>query len=70
MVLRSSLCSQRDGLIQLVFLLGMPHIFYLSQNKHLLVLKRVFLLEAYEDSSSQHGQVGGARANPYFGFSN
>jgi hypothetical protein len=36
----------------------------LSQNEHLLILKCALPLEAYEDSSSQHGLVGGARANP------
>jgi hypothetical protein len=36
----------------------------LSQNEHLLVLKCVLPLEACEDSSSQHGLVGDARANP------
>jgi hypothetical protein len=37
----------------------------LSQNEHLLVLKRVLPLEACEDSSSQHGQVDDARASSY-----
>jgi hypothetical protein len=35
----------------------------LSQNEHLLILKCALPLEAYEDSSSQHGLVGDARAN-------
>jgi hypothetical protein len=38
----------------------------LSQNEHLLVLKCALPLEAYEDSSFQHGQVGDARVNPYW----
>jgi hypothetical protein len=37
----------------------------LSQNEHLLVPKCALPLEACEDSSSQHGLVGDARANPY-----
>jgi hypothetical protein len=36
----------------------------LSQNEHWLVLKCVLPLEVCGDSSSQHGQVGDARANP------
>jgi hypothetical protein len=39
---------------------------YLSQSKHWLVLKLVHPLVAYEDSSSQHGQVGDAKDNPYW----
>jgi hypothetical protein len=35
---------------------------YLSQNEHLLVLKCAIPLEVCEDSSSQHGPVGDARA--------
>jgi hypothetical protein len=37
---------------------------YFSQNEHWLVPKCVLPLEACEDSSSQHGLVGDARANP------
>jgi hypothetical protein len=37
----------------------------LSQNEHWLVPKCVLPLEVCEDSSSQHGLVGDARANPY-----
>jgi hypothetical protein len=37
----------------------------LSQNEHLLVLKCALALEAGEDSSFQHEQVGDARASPY-----
>jgi hypothetical protein len=37
----------------------------LSQNEHLLVPKCVLPLEVCEDSSSQHGLVSDARANPY-----
>jgi hypothetical protein len=37
----------------------------LSQNEHLLVPKCALPLEACEDSSSQRGLVGGARANPF-----
>jgi hypothetical protein len=40
---------------QLAFLLGMRYKPCLSQNEHLLVLKCALPLEAYEDSSSQHG---------------
>jgi hypothetical protein len=50
---------------QLAFLLGMRYKPCLSQNEHWLVLKRALPLEASEDSSFQHGQVGDARANPY-----
>jgi hypothetical protein len=35
----------------------MPHMVCPSQSKHWLVLKHVHPLEAYEDSSSQHGQA-------------
>jgi hypothetical protein len=61
----SSLCSCVDDGLQLDFLLGMRYKLYLSQNEHLLVLKCVLPLEAYEDSSSQHEQVSDARASPY-----
>jgi hypothetical protein len=36
----------------------------LSQNEHWLVPKCALPLEVYEDSSSQRGLVGDARANP------
>jgi hypothetical protein len=53
-----------DGL-QLAFLLDMRYKSCLSQNEHLLVLKCALPLEAYEDSSFQHGHVSDARAIPY-----
>jgi hypothetical protein len=49
---------------QLASMLGMRYKSCLSQNEHLLILKCALPLEAYVDSSSQHGLVGGARANP------
>jgi hypothetical protein len=49
---------------QLASQLGMRYKFCFSQNAHLLVPKCAIPLEAYEDSSSQHGLVGDARANP------
>jgi hypothetical protein len=58
-------CSCVDGERQHAFLLGMRYKPSLSQNEHWLVLKCGLPLEACEDSSSQHGQVGDARANPY-----
>jgi hypothetical protein len=51
--------------LQLASLLGMRYKSCLSQNKHWLVLKCVLPLEAYEDSSFQHGQVGDATVSPY-----
>jgi hypothetical protein len=54
------------GLIQLASLLSMLHMVYLSKSKHLLVLKCLCPLEAYEDSSSQHEQFNDARANLYW----
>jgi hypothetical protein len=54
-----------DDELQLASLLGMRYKSYLSQNEHLLVIKCVIPLEACEDSSFQHGQVGDARASPY-----
>jgi hypothetical protein len=60
-----SLCSCVDDERQLAFLLGMRYKPCLSQNEHLLVLKCALPLEACEDSSSQHGQVGDARVSPY-----
>jgi hypothetical protein len=62
---QSSLCSCVDDGCQLAFLLGMRYKLCLSQNEHLLVLKCAIPLEAYEDSSFQHGLVDDARANPY-----
>jgi hypothetical protein len=61
----SSLCFCVDGGLQLASLLGMRYKPYLSQNEHWLVLKCALPLEACEDSSSQHGQVGDARASTY-----
>jgi hypothetical protein len=60
-----SLCSCVDDGYQLAFLLDMRYKPCLSQNEHLLVLKCAIPLEACEDSSSQHGLVDDARANPY-----
>jgi hypothetical protein len=57
-----------DGL-QLAFLLDMRYKFCISQNEHLLVLKCALPLEAYEDSSFQHGQAGDARP-AHIGLSN
>jgi hypothetical protein len=54
-----------DDELQVVSLLDMRYKSCLSQNEHLLVLKCVLPLEASEDSSSQHGQVGDARASTY-----
>jgi hypothetical protein len=53
-----------DDESQLAFLLGMRYKSCLSQNEHLLALKCALPLEAYEDSSSQRGLIGDARANP------
>jgi hypothetical protein len=61
---QSSRCSYVDDEHQLASLLGMRYKSCLSQNVHLLVPKCVLPLEACEDSSSQHGLVGDARANP------
>jgi hypothetical protein len=60
-----SLCSCVDDGLQLAFLLDMRYKPCLSGNEHWLVPKCVIPLEACEDSSSQHGLVGDARANPY-----
>jgi hypothetical protein len=46
-----------------IYLLGMLHKVCLSQNRHLLVLKHVLPLEAYEGSSFQHVLDGDAKAN-------
>jgi hypothetical protein len=62
---QSSLCSCVDGGLQLASLLDMRYKFCLSQNEHWLVLKCVLPLEVCGGSSSQHGQVSDARANPY-----
>jgi hypothetical protein len=62
---QSSLCSCVDDGLQLASLLGMRYKPCLSQNEHWLVLKCALPLEVCEDSTSQHGQVGDARANPY-----
>jgi hypothetical protein len=60
-----SLCSCVDGGYLLASLLDMHYKPYLSQNEHWLVPKCALALEACEDSSSQHGLVSDARANPY-----
>jgi hypothetical protein len=60
-----SLCSCVNDGRQLAFLLDMRYRPCLSQNERLLVIKCALPLEACEDSSSQHGLVGDARANPY-----
>jgi hypothetical protein len=62
---QSSWCSCVDDGYQLASLLDMRYKPCLSQNEHLLVPKCVLPLGACEDSSSQHGLVGDARANPY-----
>jgi hypothetical protein len=54
-----------DDELQLASLLDMRYKSCLSQNEHLLVLKCVLPLEACEDSSFQHEEVGDARASPY-----
>jgi hypothetical protein len=54
-----------DDELQLASLLDMRYKSYLSQNEHWLVLKCALPLEACEDSSFRHEQVGDARASPY-----
>jgi hypothetical protein len=54
-----------DDVYQLASLLDMRYKPCLSQNEHWLVPKCVIPLEVCEDSLSQHGLVGDARANPY-----
>jgi hypothetical protein len=61
---RSS-CSCVVGELQPASLLDMNYKSCLSQNEHWLVQKYVPPLEPCEDSSSQHEQVGDARASPY-----
>ena len=59
-----SRCSWRNVKHQLVVWLGMRYTTYLSQKQHWLVLGCARSFEVWPSSSSRHGLVSGAKANP------